>query len=83
MSDQPKTGTSKRRPGLIDLRLDTLENVADDLAEATKLYMAGEIADTPFRAFVYSCNSMTRLLHAAKLSEIEKRLRALEAPRER
>ena len=73
-----KPGPEPRRGEKIELSLDTLEATRKDLAEVTKRYMKGEIGDTPFRAFVYSCNSITKLLHAAKITEIEKRLANLE-----
>jgi len=73
-----KTGPKPRRPENIDLKLDTIETTRADLAEVTRRYMRGEIGDTPFRAFVYSVNSITKLIHAAKVTEIEKRLAALE-----
>lgn len=76
--DKREAGKDWRRAGLIDLSLDTLERTRADLAEMTKRYMAGEIADTPFRAFVYATNSITKLLVHAKASELEKRIASLE-----
>ena len=81
--EQRGPGTGARMSESIELSLDTLERTRIDLAEVTKAYMAGEIADTPFRAFVYACNSITKLLVHAKAKELETRIKALERSQSR
>lgn len=62
----------------IALSLDTLEHTREDLASMTQRYLDGKVSDMRYRAFVYGCNSITKLLVHAKTRELEARIVQLE-----
>jgi len=70
--------TQRRKPEKWNPALSDLETTRKDLSAMTIAFINGEISEATLRAATYAINSLTKLMHASKILDVEKRLAALE-----
>ena len=75
---QRKPGPNTRRAENLRVSFADLESVGGDLSKLTVAFLNDEIGERTYRAAVYGANALVKTFHAAKITEIEKRLANLE-----